>query len=149
VSNPSAPQPEARRPADVEAIRQLKARYLRYIDEQRWAELGDVFTDNAVVAGADHPQGRQGIVAHIRDLLSGGRSVHHAELEALEFTGERTASAKWAMSDRVELPAGSPHAGWSGSGGYHEDYVKDGDAWRIARLRLTRLRRDPLVDETR
>ena len=34
----------AEQTADIEAIRQLKARYFRLMDQKRWEELLDVFT---------------------------------------------------------------------------------------------------------
>jgi uncharacterized protein (TIGR02246 family) len=140
------PPPDDGRLADIEAIQRLKARYLRCMDDQRWEELGDVFTEDAVVVDAEHPQGRAGIVSHVRGLLAGGRTVHSAELEAIEIAGERMATAVWAMTDVVELAEGSARLGWVGSGHYHEEYRKEGDTWRIARLRLVRQHRDPLPE---
>ena len=32
---------------DIEAIKQLKARYFRLMDTKRWEEWGDVFTKDA------------------------------------------------------------------------------------------------------
>lgn len=36
--------PTVEQMADIEAIRQLKARYFRLMDQKRWDELRDVFT---------------------------------------------------------------------------------------------------------
>ena len=35
-------------PEDIEAIRQLKARYFRFVDTKQWDRWGDLFTEDAV-----------------------------------------------------------------------------------------------------
>jgi hypothetical protein len=39
--------------ADIEAIKQLKARYFRLMDTRNWAEFGDVFTRDAVLGAGE------------------------------------------------------------------------------------------------
>jgi hypothetical protein len=67
-----------------------------------------------------------------------------------EECGSDKARGIWAMFDWVEFPApqsGGPSAGqrgFIGYGHYHEKYRKKNGIWKIAFLRLTRLRLDPL-----
>jgi hypothetical protein len=138
--------------ADIEAIRQLKARYFRLLDTQRWDELGDVFTEDVHVeiqgtAERQRPpiDGRAAFVDSLRDLLDGATSTHHGHTSEIDVDGDR-ATGIWAMFDDVEFPRGVPGVGGPavrlrGTGHYHERYAKGADGrWRIARLELTRLR---------
>jgi hypothetical protein len=69
--------------------------------------------------------------------------VHHGHTPEIEITGKATARGIWAMIDYATLPAvDGRRPTVRGSGHYHEEYVKQDDRWRIARLVLTRLRVD-------
>lgn len=134
---------------DLEEIRTLKARYFRHMDERRWDEWALVFTRDArmeVPEAAMEVDGRDAIVAAVSGALEGTRTVHHGHMPELELTGPDTARGVWAMEDYVEFPAGpdGTRVGLRGYGHYHEEYVREDGAWRIARLRLERLRIDPL-----
>ena len=136
---------------DLEAIKALKARYFRLMDEKRWDEWADVFAEDAVVAfpddlpGSAPVRGRAAIVARVSSALANARTVHHGHMPEIEITGPTTARGRWAMMDIVEFrsPDGTMR-GFRGYGSYLEEYVKDGDQWRIASLELRRLRREPL-----
>jgi uncharacterized protein (TIGR02246 family) len=134
---------------DLEEIRTLKARYFRYMDERRWDQWAQVFARDArmeVPEAAMEVDGRDAIVAAVSGALEGTRTVHHGHMPELELTGPDTARGVWAMEDYVEFPAGpdGTRVGLRGYGHYHEEYVREDGAWRIARLRLERLRVDPL-----
>jgi hypothetical protein len=62
----------------------------------------------------------------------------------ITITGDGTAQGVWAMLDIVEWPSKGEPVGIKGHGHYEEEYVREQGEWRIRRLRLTRLRRDPL-----
>jgi len=127
---------------EIEAIKQLKARYFRLMDTQQWDEFGDVFTEDATLAASPSPgetfRGRQEIVQRVSAALRGATTVHHGHMPEISLTGEDTATGIWAMYDFVDLPQLVLH----GFGHYHEDYAKQRGAWRIRRSRLTRLRLD-------
>ncbi|MBV9996691.1 MAG: nuclear transport factor 2 family protein [Caulobacteraceae bacterium] len=136
----------------IEAIRALKARYFRLVDTKQWDAWGDVFTPDVKVVidgdvqtpGRTPPQevleGRDTFVGFARERLTGGVSVHHGHMPEIEVLSRTEARGVWAMEDIVERDGVSFH----GHGHYHETYRNDGDAWRIASLRLTRLRRSVL-----
>jgi uncharacterized protein (TIGR02246 family) len=133
--------------ADIEAIKQLKARYFRTFDHKDWPAFAEVF---ALEASVDVPEiglqqtGREQIVATLSAMGDAVRTVHHGHMPEIERTGPDTASGIWAMSDVVEFdgPDGAS-GGWTGHGHYHETYVREDGAWRIASMRLDRLRVDP------
>jgi hypothetical protein len=129
-----------RRLLDRAAVEELKARYFRCVDLKRWDELGELFTADAQLHVAEtHVTGRDAIVELVRTALDGVRTVHHGAMPEIRFQGGERATGVWAMFDVVERPGEPVRVGF---GHYHEEYVRDGDGWRIARLRLDRLRLD-------
>jgi hypothetical protein len=134
---------------DIEAIKQLKARYFRCMDQKRWDEWGDVFARDAVLEVPEANMvttGRDAIVAGVSSLLEGARTVHHGHMPEIEVTGRDTARGTWAMFDYVEWPNADDGArvGLQGFGHYVEEYAREDGEWRISRSRLVRLRVDPL-----
>ena len=130
---------------DVEAIKQLKARYFRLMDTKQWDDWGLVFTADCVMEvpeAAMINRGRAEIVANVSAALVGTQTVHHGHMPEIEITGTDTARGVWAMTDYVEWPSDGARVGLKGYGHYHEEYERDAGVWRIARMRLDRLRID-------
>jgi hypothetical protein len=131
--------------ADVEAIKQLKARYCRLLDTKDWASWRDIFTDDFVsdttpsggvlITGADE------FVAFLRSTLGkpSQPTVHQVHAPEIELTSPSTARGVWALNDIVRLAPGINLAGY---GHYHETYEKVDGQWRIKTSTLTRLRED-------
>ena len=136
-----APPPEQAL-ADIEAIRQLKARYFRFLDTKDWDRFEALFTPDAELDvsddGAGVVQGASRIRAGIAAALDGARTVHQGTTPEIRVQGDE-ATGTWAMTDLIDYPDGTR---LEGAGHYHERYVRDGGEWRIARLELTRTRRD-------
>jgi uncharacterized protein (TIGR02246 family) len=133
----------------IEEIKRLKARYFRLMDTKRWDEYALVFAKDAVMEVPEanvENHGREAIVRGVSRVLEGVRTVHHGHMPEIELTGPDTARGVWAMFDYVEFPAAKSgeRVGLKGYGHYHEEYVREDGQWRIARLRLERLRIDPL-----
>jgi hypothetical protein len=132
---------------DLEAIRQLKARYFRLMDTQQWEAWADCFTADVSASYEGAPRansklpdvvslaGRAHLVRGVSTLLTGAKSIHQGFMPEIEVTSETTAIGIWAMFDYVILPT-CHFKGW---GHYHEEYVKEGAAWKIKRIHLTRL----------
>jgi uncharacterized protein (TIGR02246 family) len=134
---------------DIEAIKQLKARYFRTLDTKDWDGFGLVFTPDAVmeIPEADATvHGRDEIVAGVSTSLVGTQTVHHGHMPEIELTGPDSARGTWAMADYVEWPPSDTgdRVGLRGYGHYVEEYARTADGWQIAHLRLERLRIDPL-----
>jgi|SRR5579863_3791981 len=140
--------------AEIEAIRQLKARYFRYLDTKNWVEWRKVFTDDVEIRvdvtvdkdgqggwHPEHPKGGDAFVAHISEFLKPPfMTVHHGHTHEITITGPNTATGIWAMEDIVSP---TPEQTIWGYGHYHERYRKETDgAWRIAGFHLSRLRFD-------
>lgn len=140
---------DIRRILDIEEIKQLKARYFRLMDTKRWDDWGLVFAEDAVMEVPEAnmvSNGREEIVRTVSVALEGARTAHHGHMPEIEVTGPDSARGTWAMYDYVEWPA-SPsgeRVGLQGFGHYLEEYVREDGEWRIGRIRLERLRVDPL-----
>ena len=128
---------------DIEAIRQLKARYFRTLDTKDWAAMRQVFTDDVVMdtvaSGGTVVTGADEIMSFLLGVIGDVVTVHHGHTPEIELTSATTATGIWAMEDMLRWPDGSEMHGY---GHYHETYEKAGGAWRIKTLTLTRLRTD-------
>lgn len=135
---------ELQRLRDIEDIKNLKARYYRYLDLHWWDRLRDVFTEDAafdIAESSAPPADRDAFIARVTTHLNEAMTVHHGHMPEIEILDDTHATGIWSMFDLVE-PA--PHSGFpvlTGFGHYTEDYRKDDGEWRIARMRLTRLKR--------
>jgi uncharacterized protein (TIGR02246 family) len=128
---------------DIEAIRQLKARYFRTLDMKDWAGMRRVFTDDVVMdtsdAGGSVVRGADEFMTFLQEVLSGAVTVHQGHMPEIEVTSSTTATGIWALNDLVIWPDGTRLTGY---GHYHETYEKVGDDWRIKSSKLTRLHMD-------
>ncbi len=130
---------------DLEAIRQLKARYFRFIDTKQWDSLREVFTPDVEIdmrgEGAALSHGIDEFVTSVSGILESVVTVHHGHMPELRVTSPTTAAGVWAMEDELWWPEGSPIRHLHGYGHYHETYAKTPAGWRISSMRLTRLQR--------
>jgi len=128
---------------DLEAIKQLKARYFRTMDTKDWAGMRPVFADDVVVdtseSGGDVVRGADAFMEFLSETLRDVTTVHHGHMPEIEITSASTAQGVWAMEDHLRWPDGGELHGF---GHYHETYERVGETWRIQSLKLTRLRLD-------
>ena len=128
---------------DVEAIKQLKARYFRTMDTKDWAGMRQVFTDDVVMdttdSGGGVVTGADVFFVFLSETLAGAVTVHHGHMPEVHLTSPTTATGVWALQDVIVWPDGTRLHGY---GHYHETYVREGEEWRIASSRLTRLHMD-------
>jgi uncharacterized protein (TIGR02246 family) len=129
---------------DIEAIKQLRARYTRAIDTKDWDLVRACLAEDARFAtegGAN--EGRDTIVAFVSRSLTPLRTVHHVHTPEITFDGPDAASGVWAMNDYVEMVRDGESV-WTlrGYGHYLEDYARGADGWQLKSSTLTRLRVD-------
>lgn len=128
---------------DIEAIKQLKARYCRMLDTKDWDGFRQVFTDDVVMdsteSGGSVITGADTYLTYLSANLADRVTVHHCHTPEITLTSPSSATGIWAMEDRVSFTDGRE---LSGFGHYHESYEKADGAWRIKTLRLTRIRMD-------
>jgi hypothetical protein len=133
---------------ELEALRQLKARYCRFLDTKDVDSWRGVFTPDVVVtldmaagtAGADPMtapplEGVDNFVPMVMGGLQNVATMHHCHTPELALTSATTATGNWAMEDLLVFADGHE---LHGSGHYHETYEKQDGSWRIKTLHLTR-----------
>lgn len=130
---------------EIEAIKQLKARYCRHLDTKNWEAWREVFAADfvsdtseaggAVIIGADK------FVAFTRKNIGKAwqLTAHQVHAPEIELTSATTARGVWAINDVVRL---LPALTLNAYGHYHETYEKSGGQWSIKTSKLTRLRED-------
>ena len=130
---------------EVEAIKQLKARYCRYLDTKDWdawrAIFADDFLSDTSESGGDVIAGADSFVAYTRGHIGKASqpTVHQVHAPEIELTSATTATGVWALEDVVRL---APGLNLKGYGHYHETYEKIDGRWYIKSSKLTRLRED-------
>ncbi|OJZ74641.1 DUF4440 domain-containing protein [Mycobacterium paraffinicum] len=130
---------------EIESIKQLKARYCRYLDGKDWAAWRTLFTDDFVSdtaeAGGKVIEGADEFVRFTRKALGrpGQATAHQVHAPEITLTSATTAHGVWALQDVVRFGAGVTLMGY---GHYHETYENVAGQWFIKSSKLTRLRED-------
>ena len=128
---------------EIEAIKQLKARYCRYLDTKDWQAWRSLFSDDFLSdtspAGGKVIKGADEFVAFTRKSLRSQATVHQVHAPEIELTSPTTARGVWALEDVVRF---GPGVNLRGYGHYTETYEKVDGQWLIASSTLTRLRED-------
>jgi hypothetical protein len=119
---------------EIEAIRQLKYRYFRFLDTKRFTELGQLLTEDATTSyqsGELSYQGRDAVVAFLQESLGSGDIVtmHHGHHPEIALTGPTTATGVWYLEDRVVVRAMDFQI--FGTLLYDDRYVKVDGQWKI------------------
>jgi uncharacterized protein (TIGR02246 family) len=133
---------------DIEAIKQLKARYFRTLDTKDWDGYRSVFTEDVVMdtsaSGGGVIEGIDAFMDFLQEALADAVTVHQGHMPEIEITSDTTATGTWALHDIIIWPTGMRLDGY---GHYHETYEKGADGWRIKTSTLTRLHADFAVPE--
>ena len=138
---------------EIEAIKQLKARYQRAVDTKDWELMRSVLAPNARSVYSDGKyafEGRDEIVDFLANPKGLGNeeivSTHHAHTPEIEITGETTAKGLWYLEDFVitKLPSeGAPNGTvLHGTGIYIDEYVKIDGEWLIQQTGYERIYED-------
>ena len=138
---------------DLEAIRRLKHKYWRCLDQKRWEELAECFTPDATVeyAGGKYRfSGVEAIMRFLRESLGAGTGAvgfHHGLQPEIDLLGPDAARGTWALHNYLfnERQNRCLQIGAF----YVDDYVRVDGQWRIRHTGYTALfheewRRDEL-----
>ena len=90
---------------DIEAIKQLKYRYLRTLDLKQWDEFAECFVSEAT---GDYDglafEDRSSLVEYMRANLGDGViTMHHVHHPEISVDGE-LATGRWYLEDKVLVP---------------------------------------------
>jgi len=122
---------------DIEAIKRVKHRYWRCLDQKRWDELATCFTHDASVdygGGRYAFSGVEAIMKFLRTSLgdeSGSLTIHFGGHPEITLTGPATARGTWALYNYLFNPRQQRNVRIGAY--YSDDYVKVDGTWRIKR----------------
>jgi ketosteroid isomerase-like protein len=129
---------------DIEAIKQLKARYARACDPAHNVDfLMSLFTEDAVFDVGEKYGSHEGKTA-IRKFLEGADAImpwaFHCMLSpVIEIAVDgQTAKGSWYLFELSTMPhlkTGAPQSIWI-AGVYEDEFVKRGGEWKIRRITL-------------
>ena len=127
---------------DFERICALKHAYFRLLDLKRFAELGELLTDDATSAyqsGELSHQGRAAIVAFLEQSLGNPSivSMHNGHHPEITVNPDGTADGTWYLEDRVVV-AGADFD-LRGTAIYRDRYRKEHGSWRISHTGYDRI----------
>ena len=130
-------EPRIGRLEDIEAIKQLKHRYLRAMDTKQWDEMAGTLAENVVANYSDGElnfTGRDKVMEFLRDsaLAKPGEliGVHHCQQPEIEITGPDSARGTWALYNY--LIHKTADFGMRICAFYHDEYRRTEDGWRIS-----------------
>jgi hypothetical protein len=134
----------------IEEIKTLFARRLRYMDTRQWHLYAGLHTEDAVSetysTRSEPVVGAEAIAAAIQHFMICGRapiiSVHHGHSPEIAFVSDEDATGIWAMEDHLWWQNDDRKEWLHGYGHYHEQYRRVAGRWLIAWRRLTRIRVD-------
>jgi hypothetical protein len=128
---------------EIEAIKQLKARYCRLLDTKDWQAWRTLFSHDFLsdtsMAGGKVIRGADEFVDFTRKGLRSQATVHQVHAPEIELTSPTTARGVWALEDVVRF---APGVNLRGYGHYTEAYEKVDGHWLFTSSTLTRLRED-------
>ena len=136
----------------IEAIKQLKARYCRVIDTADWKLLASCYTPDTVIdisreeALATFREPIRGIgpvVEAMRTALGDGKSLHVTFLPDIELQSEDRATGIWGLEYYTWQPPGSPIPILHGFAYSHDEYHRLGGRWLVHKVRVDLLWSEP------
>jgi len=127
-----------RRLEDIEALKQLKARYAAYCDDDYDAStLAPLFTEDAVWDGG--PMGRFEGREAIRSFFASANqaatfAIHHVTNPILEVDGDR-ATGRWYLWQPCTFAEGNQGLWMAGC--YNDVYRREGGHWLFEQVTIT------------
>ncbi|EUA14448.1 snoaL-like domain protein [Mycobacterium kansasii 732] len=121
---------------DVEAIKQLKYRYLRALDTKHWDDFADTLTEDvrgdygSSLGKELHFTNRDDVVEYLRSALGPDIITEHRVTHPeIAVTGD-TATGSWYLQDRVIVAEANFML--IGAAFYRDEYRRTPDGWRIS-----------------
>lgn len=119
---------------DVHEIGQLRARYCQYLDDGRWDELADLFTEHGRFVGVSTATGRSELRTFFADLQSGPLTAwwHFSANETVTVDGDAANGETWLYQPCVV--EGEAHVA---AGRYTDSMVRQGERWLFSERKVT------------
>ena len=122
-------------------LTQAKAKYCRTLDTRDWNGLAALMVPDIEFGmddGQSEPQmtvGRDRTLALLQSLVAGSRTAHQVHTPEIDLNGDE-AQVIWAVQDRAVFDNGLTVTGY---GHYTEQWVRQGQEWKLASLLLSHL----------
>jgi hypothetical protein len=119
----------------IEAIKQVKYRYLRALDTKHWDDFEDTLTEDIIgdygssLGKEHHFTNRTDLVEYMRTSMPAGVITEHRVTHPEITVDGEEAEATWYLQDRVIVP--EYNFMLFGAGFYHDRYRKTPDGWKI------------------
>lgn len=119
---------------EIEAIKQLKAKYFLLTDSKMWDEWRELFTDDAqlggtALAGGLDTSSIDAFVATARTTHTGA-TAHHGHMPLIELRDDSSARGLWALG-AIYTDDGHDRRMF-----YEEEYRKEEGRWKISSMMI-------------
>jgi hypothetical protein len=124
-----------RRLEDLHELQQLRARYCQYLDDGRWEELVELFTEDGEFAGLSSARGRPELLEFFPGLQQGSLTSwwHFSTSETLDLDGDVATGETWLLQ-----PCVVDGKAQIAAGRYTDRMVRDTDGrWRFELRRVS------------
>lgn len=120
---------------DLHELQQLRARYCQLLDDGRWADLAELFTEDGAFVGLSTARGRADLISFFSGLQEGALTAwwHFSSNETLELDGDTATGQTWLYQPCVV--DGKAHIA---TGRYADQMIRDRDGhWRFVERKVT------------
>jgi hypothetical protein len=120
---------------EIEAIRQLKYRYFRFLDQKRYDDLAELLLPECTFSyhsGTYTYPNREAAVVFLKERMQKPEclSLHQGHHPEITLTSPTEATGIWYLQDVVFFL--DDRTRLDGNGWYQDRYVKIGGEWKIA-----------------
>lgn len=119
---------------DIHEIGQLRARYCQALDDGRWEDLADTFTEDGAFVGLSTARGRAEMLEFFPQLNSSTVTSwwHFSSNETVELDGDSATGTTWLLQPCV-VDGESQIA----AGRYEDTMVRTAHGWRFQERRVS------------
>ena len=119
---------------DIHEIGQLRARYCQALDDGRWEDLADTFTEDGAFVGLSTARGRAEMLEFFPQLNSSTVTSwwHFSSNETVELDGDSATGTTWLLQPCV-VDGESQIA----AGRYEDTMVRTPHGWRFTERRVS------------
>lgn len=118
---------------DIQAIGQLRARYCQALDDGRWDDLADTFTEDGAFVGLSTARGREEMLDFFPTLNATTVTSwwHFSSNETVDLDGDRATGTTWLLQPCV-VEGQSQIA----AGRYDDTMVRTSEGWRFSERKV-------------
>lgn len=131
-----------------ERLKDLKARYVKYVDRGRWDLLAGLYTEDTVFDirtkeaennGEAPIQGIQEVISFIQVAIGAGKCLHLVYAPEFRFKSENLAEVEWGLEYMAGQVTGGKFEGIHGYGHSLDVYQNINGIWRVKSVKLIRM----------